>query len=39
MIQEYYTVKVPIKEDLKKGLIFCFKARPPIGLTMSYFGF
>ena len=39
MMQEYYTIIVPIKEDLKKKLIFGFRARPPIGLTLSYFGF
>ena len=32
-------VKVPIKEELKRGLIFGLKARPPIGIILSFLGY
>ena len=32
-------VKVPIKEDLKKGLIFGLEARLPIGVILGFSGF
>ena len=30
---------MPIQENLKKGLIFGFKARPPVGVMLSFLGY
>ena len=30
---------MPIKEELKKGLIFGLEARPPIGIVLGFFGY
>ena len=30
---------MPIKEELKKGLIFGLEARPPIGIILGFFGY
>ena len=33
-----HDVKVPIKRELKKQLVFGLKARPPIAIILSFFG-
>ena len=30
---------MPIKEELKKGLIFGLEARPPIGIVLGFYGY
>ena len=32
-------ISVPIKQELKKNLIFGIEARPPIGLILGFYGF
>ena len=32
-------IKVQIKEELRKGLIFGFYARPPIGIILGFVGY
>ena len=34
-----FDIKVQIKDELKKGLIFGLKARPTIGITLSFVGY
>ena len=34
-----FDIKIPIKKKLKKGLIFGIRARPPIGILLSFLGF
>ena len=36
---ENFSIKVQIREDLKKGLIFGLEARLPIGIILGYLGF
>ena len=36
---ENFEIKVPLKEDLKKGLVFNFKARLPIGILLGFIGY
>ena len=36
---DYIDVKVPIKEELKKNLIFGIQSRPAIGMILSFFGY
>ena len=38
-MSEYYDTKVPIRDELKKELIFGIKARPPIGIVLGFYGF
>lgn len=38
-MSEKYDIIVPIKDNLKKKLIFRMKSRVAIGVIMSYFGF
>ena len=34
-----FDINVPIKEELKKGLIFGIHARPPLGVINGYVGY
>ena len=34
-----FEIRVPIKEELKKGLIFGLNARLPIGVILGYVGY
>ena len=36
---ETFDIKVKVKEDLKKGLIFNFRSRLPIGIVLAFFGY
>ena len=38
-MSEVFDVKVPIREELKKCLIFRLQARPPIGIILGFVGF
>ena len=38
MFRESFEIKVIIKQELLKGLIFGFNSRLPIGIMLSYFG-
>ena len=38
-MSENYHTKVPIKDELKKELIFGIGARPPIGIILGFFGY
>ena len=35
-MSEKFDVIVPVKQDLKKGLVFGLKARPAIGIVLSF---
>ena len=39
MFRDNFDIQVPIKEDLKKGLIFGFNSRLPVGEVMGFFGY
>ena len=36
---EFSDIKVPIRKEFEKRLIFGLNARPPIALVLSFFGF
>ena len=38
-MSEDYDIKVQIKEDLKRGLIFGLRARPSIGIVLGFAGY
>ena len=38
-MKKEFDIKVSIKEEMKKGLVFGLGARPPIGYILSFFGF
>ena len=38
-MSEYFDIKVAIRDELKKDLIFGIEARPPIGLILGFTGF
>ena len=38
-MEQKLDIKVPIKEELKKCMVFGVSARPAIGHILSYFGF
>ena len=38
-MQENLDIKVEIKEELKKVLIFNFRARLPVGVVLSFYGY
>ena len=38
-MSEHFDIIVPIKEDLKKTLIFGFKSRPTIALSLGFLGY
>lgn len=39
MIVDEFDIRVPIKESLRRGLIFGLQARPPIGIILGFFGY
>ena len=38
-MSELLQILVPIREELKKNLVFGIEARPPIGIMLGFFGF
>ena len=38
-MSELLQILVPIREELKKNLIFGIEARPPIGIILGFYGF
>ena len=34
-----FDIRVSIKDELKKSLVFGLQARPPIGIMLGFFGF
>ena len=38
-MSEHFDIIVPIKEELKKGLVFGMKARPTIALFLGFLGY
>ena len=39
MMSELFDIKVPIKDELRKNLIFQIHARPPIGIILGFVGY
>ena len=39
MLQDQWDIKVTIKSDLKKTLVFGFRSRLPIGVVLSFVGY
>ena len=38
-MSKIFDIKLQIKDELKKVLIFGLQARPPIGIILSYYGY
>ena len=39
MISETFDLNVPIKEELRRGLVFNLKSRPAVGIFLSFYGY
>ena len=38
-MSEFYDIKEPVKDALRKDLIFRLEARPPIGIILGFIGY